>query len=209
MMGSQINIRKRFTNLLRIVISVFGVASLYGCVSSSSLSRAFVDPATGWSSKTWGRSQCVVGPDVEFCVKVSNSVSNLKDETKNSIFGVSLYFEPKVDDLKFIPTETSLLLPGLPAIKPMRFDLQVTGNNSSADMSDCGHYNYPLVDFGLGPQYALRGGFCADLYFEVQPPSPDTEFVLRIPDIIRDNGRIRVPDLHFKKGVFEYWARPF
>lgn len=196
-------------HLQRIAISVFSAMSLYGCVSSASLSRAFVDPETGWSSQAWGRSQRIVGHDVDIYVKTSNSISSLKDETKRDTFGVYLFFVPRMDNFKFIPTEVSLLLPGLPAIKPMRFNLQVTGNNSSADMPDCGHYNYPKVDFGSGPQYTLQPGFCADLYFDVQPPLPDTEFVLRITEITHNDRRIDVPDLQFKKGVFEYWARPF
>lgn len=196
-----------FAHVLRIAASVLGVVSLYGCASTL-LSRASVDPGTGWSSEVAGRGQRIIGHDVDIYVKASNSVSSLEDETKRDTFGVSLYFVPKVDNLKFMPAEVSLLLAGTPAIKPMRFDLMIAGNNAGLNIWECGQrysepigkFIYPVVNFESGSQYTLRPGFCADLYFDVQPPSPDTEFVLRIPDLIQNNERIKIPDLQFKKG---------
>lgn len=188
-----------FARLTRIVVFVLGAVSLCGCVNTS-LSRAYVDPGIGWSSETAGRGQRIIGPAVDIYVKASNSISNLKDETKSNTFGVSLYFIPQVENIEFIPSGVSLLLTGSPAIKPMRYDLMVTGNNSGLDIWDCGHYNYPLVNLGSGPQYILRRGFCAELYFDVRPPTPETEFVLRISGLTRNGEQIRVPDLRFKKG---------
>lgn len=195
----QRNVSKRFACLPLIAVFAFGVASLYGCVSLS-LSRAFVDPGTGWLSEAAGRGQRIIGHEVDIFVKTSNSFSKLEDGTKSDTFGVSLYFIPKIENLEFIPSGVSLMFPGVPAIKPARINLKNAGYNAS--IWECGPY--PIANFGPGPHYVLRRGFCVDLYFNVRPPSPDTEFMLRIPELIQNSRRISIPDLKFKKGTLFY-----
>jgi hypothetical protein len=193
-------LNERAGGRLRLAAPITGIAFLCGCYSAS-LSRAFVDPTTGWSSEVSGRAQRIVGPNIDIYVKTSNRVSRVNNETEMAIFGVSLFFVTRIDGLEFDPAAVSLLIPGLVEMKPAQFYLKSTGNNSGLDIWDCGHYRYPPADFGSGPRYVVRSGLCVDLFFDVSPPSPETEFVLRIPAFARNEEELRVPDLRFKKGT--------
>jgi hypothetical protein len=132
-------------------------------------------------------------------VKASNSVSRVADETKSNIFAISLQFVPRIeDDLEFVPSEVTLLVPGLNPMKPTRVDrIKLIGYSMSMNIWDCGHGQ--LEKYEAGERYSIKKGFCLNLYFDTQPPSPDTEFILRLPELIRDKVEIKVPDLYFKK----------
>lgn len=181
---------------LHLVAMTVSIA-MAGCMSAS-LSRPYVDPASGWKSEDASRAQKIAGPDVGIYVKASNRISRASDETQRPQFGISLYFEPLVDDLDFNPQNVSLLVPGHPPLVPSKVVLQFAGNNQGLDIWDCGRY--PPHDFGPAPQYRLRRGFCADLYFAIRPPSPDSEFALQINGLSRKGVALAVPELRFKKG---------
>jgi hypothetical protein len=196
---------KRFALMRRIVI-VFCVVSLCGCYSAS-LSRPYVEFGSGWSSEVWGRAQRITFQDIDIFVKASNRVSKVNDETKRDTFAVSLQFIPEIeDDLEFVPSEVTLLIPGQNPMKPTRVDRMIPlGYSIHLDIWDCGHGQ--LETFEPGKRYVVRKGFCVNLYFDTRPPSPDTEFTLRLPDLIRNDVRISVPDLHFKKdtvGIYDF-----
>ena len=193
---------RTFSRSAIILACTLGVC---GC-SSALVSRAFVDDGTGWSTEVAGRAQRVVGKDVDIYVKTSNRISPIDDETARDYFGVSLFFNPKTDGLRFVPANISLTLADFPSVKPSRIDVKYAGNNSALDIWDCGPYK--SGGFGPGPQYVVRRGFCVDLYFYgVVPPSPDTEFVMRIGELVAEGRRITVPALNFRKGYI--WTSPF
>jgi hypothetical protein len=183
---------------------LLSAALLQGCFSAR-VSEAFIEPSAKWRSESAGRVTSLYGPDIEIVLRTSNVVASFVKQDSDR-FGISLYFDPKTQNFRFDPTEVTLLLPGKAEQKPSRINIEFAGLGKSVDWK-CG--NYPKIDFGPGPAYAIFRGFCVDLYFDTSPPSPDTDFGLHIAGLTWNGEQIVIPDIRFRKGSFWILDFPF
>lgn len=175
---------------------------LAGCFPSWE-SEAYLTSQSTWHTERTGAVK-VIGPDVWFYVKTSNTVSLMSDYTKVRPFGISLWFEPRRPDIKFDPSRIALIIDESSNIVPSRVQLVRAGDTSRFDWWDCGRY--PGTDFGPGPSYLLFRGFCAELYFDVDSPPPEKEFIMCITGLTIGDQQLNVPDIHFRRG--KYWVAP-
>lgn len=155
-----------------------------------------------WRSEAKGSGVFLHGPDIEIMVKASNEIPTFSRKTLFDYFGISLLFDPKQAGFKFNPKEVSLFLPEMGELRPWSINLKVSGGGPGYAGWECG--NYSAVDAKLGPSYALHRDFCVELYFAMKPPSPDTQFKMRIRGLMYHGEPIRVPELHFHRAPTAY-----
>lgn len=182
---------------------VTGSLLLVGCFPKWQ-SEAYVTSQLAWYTKPAGVATKVIGTDFWFYVKTSNTVSLVRDNSRVRPFGISLWFSPQRDDIKIDPSKVFLIFRDGPNFKPSQVQLVRAGNTATYDMWTCG--SYLATDFGSGPTYPLFRGFCVELYFDVDSPPPEKEFIMRITGLTIGDQQLNVPDIHFKKG--KYWVMP-
>ncbi len=182
---------------IALLATILALNFLQGCYRHP-ISQPQLEPNTKWHSEEAGIGASLHSPDSEIFIRASNSIS-----TDTTYFGVSFWFDPKRPGLQFDPNDVTLSIDGVGQIRPARFNLVFAGDNSRLVMWKCG--NYPPVDFGPGPPYKLRRGFCAELYFDIKPPSPKTEFRMQIHGFYSATGRVTVPDIYFREAEVKVW----
>lgn len=181
---------------------VAGSLLLVGCFPAWE-SEAYITPQPAWHTERTGAAK-VIGPDVWFYVKTSNTVSLVSDYSRVRPFGISLWFAPQRPDIKFDPSRIALIFDEGFNIAPSRVQLVWAGDLSRYDWWDCGRY--PATDFGPGPPYSLFRGFCTELYFDIDSPPLEKEFIMRITGLTVGDQQLNVPDIHFRRG--RYWVMP-
>jgi hypothetical protein len=182
-----------------IVLFLVSALLLVGCVRAQ-VSEAFIEPSTEWRSEDWAATTLLFGPDIEIGIRASNINSPYTKKKDADYFGISLWFDSKGQDFKFDPADVLLFLPGLASLKPSQIKIEFAGLSPKTVGWKCG--NHPKVDLGPGPMYALRRGFCVELYFDTETPSPATQFSMHIEGLTRDGRRIVVPTIYFRNGSF-------
>jgi hypothetical protein len=133
-------------------------------------------------------------------VRASNTDPSFRKNEYPNYFGISLWFDPKGKDFKFNPDDVFLTFPGTEKLKPEKINLVSAGIRVDGAGWECGRY--PMRDFGPGPTYALHRGFCVELYFGANGPSPETSFRMHLEGLTRDNKKVVVPEIRFRKGSF-------
>jgi hypothetical protein len=191
--------QRRIANVV-ILLSLTVTAGCY----REFVSQAELAPNNQWHSEKASSGVFLVGPEIKIAVRTSNRLSRFNDYREGTYLGISLYFSTERPDFRFNPTDVSVYLPGSGKVEPSRVRLVLAGLGNSPNWM-CG--NYPFVDFGRGPLYNIRRGFCAELYFDIAPPSPKTEFKMKIHGLFSGDERVAIPDIYFREG--KVWVLEF
>lgn len=184
-----------------VILIFMGAALLQGC--HVIVSEAYIEPNpnTDWYSENKARFSILHSHGIAIYVRASNTdPSSFGNKLYPNYFGVSLWFNTEGNDFRFNPNEVFLSFADVEKLKPVKIKLESAGLSAHDAGWECG--NYPTKDFGPGPSYVLRRGFCVELYFNVNAPSPETSFSMRLDSLMRGDKQIVVPEIRFRKGSF-------
>lgn len=186
--------RSCFANMREYLAVGLAVVGVTGCTSFA-VSRANIDASSEWSTHYSGRGDRLIHKDVDIYVRAGNLVQYGNSEAGIRPFGISLYFVPHSDGWAFDPGKALLEMPGT-VMAPTEIRVKRAGYGSG--LRDCsGYADVPQSPDG---RYQLFGGFCTDLFFPIEAPSPDTTFSLRIPPIQGSSREIVVPTIRLERG---------
>ncbi len=177
-------------------------ASLQGC--QIHVSEAYFEASENkeWHSESKSGYSFLHGIDISIYVRTSNEdpIPSFGHKQYPNYFGISLWFNPKVDSFMFNPDQVFLSLPKSERLKPAKTKLVLTGMRVDAAGWECGRSR--KTEVGSGPFYPLQRGLCVELYFEGSAPSPETSFSMHLEGLTRDNKKVVVPEIRFRKGSF-------
>jgi hypothetical protein len=183
----------------RYVFFLIAVMQLQGC--QIHVSEAYFETSENkeWHSENNARFSTLTGQDISIYLRASNTNPHFSDKDLNH-FGISLWFDTESRDFKFNPNDVFMTFSGAEKLNPVKVIIKSAGLRSDAAGWRCG--NYPIKNFGPGPSYALHRGFCVELYFGITPPPPETSFSMHLEGLTRNNKRVVVPEIRFRKGSF-------
>jgi hypothetical protein len=189
-----------------IPIALILMLSTLLCGCYVHVSEAYLESSanTGWHSQSKGGYSFLHGPDISIYVRSSNTDPSIgplfREKEHPKYFGISLWFDPKVNNFELNPDDTLLILPDSEKIKPAKTRVAHTGMRVDAAGWECGRSR--ADDIGAGPSYALFQGVCVELYYAVNTPTPEMSFSMYLGGLKRDKKMILVPEVHFREGSF-------
>lgn len=175
--------------------------TLSGCFPEKH-SEAYLYPQSTWQAVRAGSSKRIIGPDISIYISVSNIRWWTGGTPGERDFRITLWFAPERPNFAFDPRDSILVLDSTKKMSPSRVESKWTGNNNSSGWYGCNRY--PVLD--REPKYVLRRGSCFELYFDIEPPKPEKEFILRISGLSIDGKHLEVPDIYFQEA--RTWVLP-
>lgn len=177
------------------ILCVSAVTFLPGCY------RQFVSIAD-LPQNTAGSGKLLV-PGLGVIIRASNETSRSFLQVP-STFEMSFWFNPAHPGFRFDPKKVRLVFADGDVVVP-------GGVVTISDASDPSRvhtwkcWSNRRLPIEGSPPYALRSGYCFELYFNAPPPPADAPFTVYLDGLTREGRAVDVPPIGFKEGSFWVW----